>query len=94
MTPVERRREQRDVFTVTVEYSYADNADGRPLNQWAKGLTTNISSKGLGFYTYIPLAAGQSLNISGRLFRATVPATVRWCSKVSDHIYKIGLRFN
>lgn len=95
MTTLGRRREKRGVFTATIEYSYIGEVGGEYQDVSGKGLTTNLSRRGLGFYTYLPFCKGQALTVLGRnISKRPIPATVRWCFKISDHIFKVGLMFN
>lgn len=88
--PVERRKENRNLFTVTVKYAFYKSS---PLSYHTDlGLTTDMSQNGLGLYTNKPVEVGEGLKLySKRLADKPVTAEVRWCSKVSDALYRVGL---
>ncbi len=91
----ERRDGKRDLFTVTVEYSV--QTPEAVDEGCSKGvcLTTNMSKKGLGLIMDCHVDEGQSIAIYGdNLSGGPLTANVRWCSRVSDGIYRIGLRLN
>jgi|Deesub1362A_J573_1020465.scaffolds.fasta_scaffold00087_14 hypothetical protein len=89
----ERRREKRDLFTITVEYEPSFLEAGTPP-QRGIGLTTNISSRGLGLYTNSPLKIGESIKVfSTHLSDEPKIAEVKWCSQVSHAIFRAGLMF-
>lgn len=87
-----RRKEPRNLFTITVKYSLAGN---QSFNYHTDlGLTMDISDHGLGFYTNKSIDAGQAITLySKRLSENPVDAEVRWCSQVSEALYRVGLMF-
>ncbi len=90
-----KRKYQRKLFTTTVDYTYGFRSEGSLDIKTGKGVTTNLSDGGLGFYTYMPFCIGQGMDLHiWQMSRKAIPATVRWCSKVSDSIFKVGLMFN
>jgi hypothetical protein len=87
----DRRKEQRNLFTVTVKYSLA----GSPTADYHMdlGLTMDKSDHGLGFYTNKAIEAGRNVTLwSKRLSEAPVDAEVRWCYQVSEALFRAGLR--
>jgi hypothetical protein len=95
MTFVRKERaEKRNLFTVTVEYSVPAND---PDGDCSKGVgqTTNISKRGLGLILNCPVDEGQCMALYGsRLADGLMTGQVRWCSKLSDGIYRVGLSLN
>jgi hypothetical protein len=93
-THQEKRRDKRDLFTVTVEYSYPAAAEGENPRNSGAAITSNLSDHGLGFYTNHSLDQGQALTLFSRhLAKQPLPAEVRWCQQVSDNIFRVGLMF-
>jgi hypothetical protein len=94
VTVFEKRQDKREVFTVTVEYAYSTVSNGRFARKTGAAVTTNLSKGGLGLYTNQLFNTGQNLTINGRqISDDPMNAMVRWCSRVSESIYKIGLMF-
>jgi hypothetical protein len=88
------RSSKRSVYTVTLEYSYTVVKDGSLSCVSGAGVTSNISSGGLGFYADHMLKTGQDLKVfSKSMSENPVQAVVRWCQKISDDMFKIGLMF-
>ncbi len=93
---LENRTNERKFFTVTFDYTYKSVNDESGLECCnAKGVSSNISKGGLGFFTSMGLEAGQPITIyHDRIFDHPVSAEVRWCVKQSDSLFKIGVCFN
>jgi hypothetical protein len=95
MALIQRERaEKRDLFTVTVEYFLPSND---PDNDCSKGVgqTTNISDKGLCILLHCPVDEGQCMALYGsKLSSRLITGQVRWCSKLSEGIYRVGLSLN
>lgn len=88
------RASKRSVYTVTLSYSYTVVKDGSLNCVNGAGVTSNISSGGLGFYADSMLKAGQNLKVfSKSMSEDPIQAVVRWCKKISDDMFKIGLMF-
>ena len=91
----EKRTNKRSVYTVTLEYSYAMVKDDSLSCVTGAGVSSNISSGGLGFYTDRMLKTGQDLKVfSKSMAENPVKAVVRWCQKISDDMFKVGLMFD
>lgn len=91
----ERRGEKRDLFTITVEFALSE--EETPSNDRVKGygLTTNKSNGGIGLITNCPVDEGQRVVLFGnKLSDKLVAGNVRWCLKISEGIYRIGVRLN
>lgn len=91
----EKRNDTRRVFTVTMEYA-ASRVVGNHLRcNTGKGISSNISSGGLGIFTTEELEEGQMLTLySTRLEGGPMNGQVKWCNKHSESLYKVGVRFN
>lgn len=88
---VERRIEKREIFTVTVRYlaemQEEDCTDGF-------GVTTNVSSFGVSLFLDCPFRAGQEITVYGGKFsNKPRKSEVIWCTKISDGMFRLGLRF-
>jgi hypothetical protein len=89
------RASKRAVYTVTLEYSYSSVKDGSLNCVTGAGVTSNISSGGLGFYSDNMLRTGQKLKVfSKSMSENPIKGVVRWCNKISDDMFKIGLMFD
>lgn len=88
---VERRIDKRDIFTVTVRYLAEvleeDCTDGF-------GVTTNVSSSGVSLFLDCPFRAGQEITVYGGKFSSEPRKTeVIWCTKISEGMFRLGLKF-
>ncbi len=91
----ERRVARRDPFTVTVQYSTYSVGDGPADCTKGFAQTANISRGGLCIYTDAPFKKDQCMTLFGRkLSEDLLTATVKWCSKLSEGIYSIGLQLS
>jgi hypothetical protein len=89
-----RRQQKRELFTITVEYSFSSFSRDSLNCETGSGITTNISPGGLGFYTDRLIRAGQDLKVfSSHLSTEPINAVVRWCDRISDNMYKVGMMF-
>lgn len=94
MERVNRRTEKRSRFATAVNYAYAYTENDSLRCNTSVGITTNLSTRGLGFYTANPVKASQVVTLfNEQLFPEAVGAEARWCSQVSDSIFKVGLMF-
>ena len=95
MTFVRKERaEKRNLFIVTVEYSLTSND---PDGECYKGVgqTTNISRSGLGMIMNCQVDEGQCVALYGsKLASGLITGQVKWCSRVSDGMYRVGLSLN
>ncbi len=93
---LENRSDERKFFSVTFDYAFSSINDKSGLERCnAKGVSSNLSKRGLGFFTSMDLEAGQPITIfHERIFDHPVSAEVRWCAKQSDSLFKVGVCFN
>ncbi len=90
----EKRAEKRELFTVTLEYACTSVDDGRLSCFTSSGVSTNLSTSGMGFYTEGALKRGHDLTLySSKISLVPVNAKVRWCSKLSESLYRVGVSF-
>ncbi len=91
-----QRGEQRKVFTVTFDFTFSSLKNGDGLGcSTSKGVTSNISDRGLGFFTSQDFKRGHPINIYHKnISDSPVSAVVRWCKKHGNDLYKIGVCFN
>ncbi len=91
----ERRDGKRNLFTVTIEYALMTDGVSDESNRNGQGLTTNISNNGIGLILTAPVEEGQHIALFGeKLANNSLTGSVRWCTKISDGIYRTGLRLN
>ena len=91
-----QRAEERKIFTVTFDFTFSALIDGSRLKcSTSKGVSSNISAGGLGFFTSQDFREGQPIIIYHKNIADTpISAEVRWSKKHSDSLYKIGVCFN
>lgn len=90
----EKRNERREFLAVTVEYSLSFLENGALSCKTSEGITSNISKGGLSLYMNNPIGTGQDIKVfNNRIFEEPKIAFVRWCSKISDSIFKVGVKF-
>ncbi|MEJ2183426.1 MAG: PilZ domain-containing protein [Nitrospirota bacterium] len=88
----DERSEKRDPFSVSMQFVYTFR-NGEHRRARAEGLTTDISDGGLGLYTDRPLKRGQVVKVySSEMDEAPLRAEVRWCTKYSESLYRVGAR--
>lgn len=93
MDLTEKRIYPRRSLEIPVEYSMSILEFREMKKIHLKGMTTDISDKGLGLVTEYPLEPGHVLvvnNCSRTLFQKT--AIVRW-TKPIDASFRVGLEF-
>lgn len=91
-----QRTEERKIFTVTFDFTFSAVNDGDGLEcSSSKGVTSNISEGGLGFFTSEDLKEGHPIIIYHKNICDTpISAEIRWCKKHAEGLYKIGVCFN
>ena len=91
-----KRTVVREVFPVTMKYDLCESiSKGSISDMSCTGLSTNLSSGGLGFFTDHRIEKGQCLMVfSDKLSHNPVQGEVRWCFRHSDYLFKVGLAFN
>ncbi|MCK4910477.1 MAG: PilZ domain-containing protein [Thermodesulfovibrionales bacterium] len=96
MDQMNHRYEERKVFTVTFDFTFsAVGNDGGLECASSKGISSNISEGGLGFFTSQDFKEGQPIIIYNKnISDSPISAEIRWCKKHSDSLYKIGVCFN
>lgn len=91
----EKRREKRDVFTVTIEYAYSSVTEGKLTRKTGAAVTSNLSKGGMSIYTNQVFNTGQNVTVYSRqIDDDPLNTMVRWCNQISDSIYKVGLMFS
>lgn len=63
---------------------------------FVSGLITNMSSLGLCAYVQELLSNGSEVSVYSKNFSTKGPrvANVRWCNRLTDDLFKVGLYFN
>ena len=91
-----KRTEVREVFTVTMKYDLCESiTESNISNMSHTGLSTNLSAGGLGFFTDHRIEMGQCILVfSDKLSNDPVSGEVRWCSRHTDYLFKVGMAFH
>jgi len=85
------RKEFRELILGHVSCLYASDANEPAF----EGIIIDVSNAGLGMFTYRPVTEGIGLKIYGNgLWENSRHATVKWCEKIANDIYRAGLTFN
>ncbi len=84
-----KRQEQRYSLHSTIDYILIHGAAA----EVHKGVTRDISDKGLGLYLFDPLPEGQTIIIQSELPVGSRTAKICWIKKESENLYKSGLMF-
>lgn len=63
---------------------------------FVNGLVTNISSSGLCAYVQEIFDNGSVVSVYSKNFSSKGPrvASIRWCTRITDDLYRIGLYFS
>jgi len=85
----EKRGQKRRKVNLPVTYVYSDERDPH-LN---KGITFDLCNTGMSFYTNKPLKEGLALQIQSFIWDSPKPCVIKWRSKKSRSIYKVGVFF-
>ena len=96
MNSMDHRTDPRKLFTVTFDYTFSTINDGNGLECSSnKGISSNLSVGGMGFFTSQDFKEGQPIIIYNKnISDSPISAEIRWCTKHSDGLYKIGVCFN
>lgn len=89
--PENNRKEHRASVRDGVLYLH----DSGSKNSMAQnGLAYDISTSGACIYTQQQFAEGETINVFCSKFGdAPIKSTVRWCKKVDERLYKVGVSF-
>jgi len=87
----ERRKHPRNMFVRHIDYILPPG-QGMPDQEWARGVTVNMSSSGLCLYVFKPLSTGQELKITHGV-PGKYKATVQWIEQITVDTYRAGLHF-
>jgi hypothetical protein len=91
---MDRRSETRYEVRLKIEYlAEVENCERKNPGP-RETFTTDISYRGMGFYSDCPIEKGQTIEIFLRhVFKKPILAEVRWFSKLSDNLYKLGVQY-
>ncbi len=84
-----RRADIRYDFRNEISYSWNSEVSGMIF----KAITVDISSSGIGIYTFTPLPVGQQVTIREGLEGTNRQCTVAWCKELGDDVFRAGLFF-
>jgi hypothetical protein len=88
----QRRSEERSIFTAVFEFRRNPRAGSNPVERRFSGVIANRSESGLGFYSALPLDAGEEITIiCHRIQPALMRVQVRWCRKLAGDLFKTGV---
>ena len=91
----DKRTDRRDFYSVTIDYAYLRETYGRTEYDTCTAVTTNLSHNGAGIYTSVPLQVGTEIEItSAGISKCPCVAQVRWTSRLTSHLYRVGVQFN
>lgn len=90
----DRRTEKRDSCSVKVEYSIdSPECAHMDCGPWVN-VTSDISYSGMGLYSEHAIRKGQKLNIFLKhLSGDPLTARARWCTRLNDELYRIGIMY-
>jgi hypothetical protein len=89
----DRRTEKRHPCKVLIEYSFAPE-DCPSKGPW-ENYTTDLSFNGMGFQSKCPAKVGQKMMVLLKyVFEAPRIAEVRWCVKLDNNKYRIGVQYS
>lgn len=90
MPAEEKRRTERSPFESGLEYSLSilDSSELQGIR--AAGEASDLSEKGIGFFTDYPLQPGHILFVRMGEENTTYAAVVRWMEKSSSERYRVG----
>jgi c-di-GMP-binding flagellar brake protein YcgR len=91
-TNLQRRKEHRDNCSVNVEY-YLDSEDCERIDcgPW-NNVTSDISYSGMCLYSNREITKGHRLKIYLRhVSKDPLVAQVRWCNRLSDNLFRMGV---
>lgn len=90
--PEDNRKEPRNTIEDGVLYLHESGGISKAAQH---GLAFDISNSGACIYSQQSFAEGDYVKIFCSNFGDTpIKATVRWCKKMDDRLFKVGLSFN
>ncbi len=84
-----RRADIRYDFRNEISCARGSEAPGETF----KAITVDISSSGIGIYSFTHLPVGQKITIREGLEGAHRQCTVAWCKELGDDVFRAGLYF-
>jgi len=90
----ERRRDRRDLITVPLNFSYSyKDQEEKVKSLSTNGISLNVSSSGMCFYTHMLLDEGTDLSLlSKAIWEIPKKGVVRWCRKITEELYRVGIQ--
>jgi hypothetical protein len=85
----EKRGQTRKKVNLPVSYVFCDERNIAPHD----GTTFDLCNSGMSFYTNTPLKEGLNVQVHTYIWDSPKTSIVRWRSKKSRNIYKIGVSF-
>jgi hypothetical protein len=88
----ERRRYYRIRIDLPICFTFSDK-DKHEIKQ-KEGVSLDISDTGMCFYTDAPLQKGAPLQLSVKhVWESPIRSTVRWCTMITNNLYRVGVSF-
>jgi len=85
----ERRHHKRKNINLPVTYICSGESNVTPN----VGETFDLCDSGMSFYTNIPLKEGLDIQVQTLTWNCPRACTIKWRSKKSRNIYKVGVSF-
>ena len=85
----EKRGHKRKIIHFPISYVYSDEPKTAPH----RGTIFDLGNSGMSFYTNTPLKEGLSIQAHTHAWDAPKACIVKWRSKKSRNIYKVGVSF-
>ncbi len=89
VTYKEKRRQKRNNVNLPVTYVCSDESNVDPRD----GVAFDLCQSGMSFYTNAPLREGLDLRIKTLMWESPKKCIIKWRSKKSRNIYKVGVSF-
>jgi hypothetical protein len=92
----ERRRARRDLITVPLNFTYSyKDSEQKEKSATTNGISLNVSPRGMCFYTHLMLGEGTELTLSSKaIWDVPKKGIVRWCRKITEELYRVGLELD
>ncbi len=86
------RFEERIPKVVLIRYYETSEPNGKPLGLFHFALTSNVSRSGVAFRSLKPIVANRTLRlVNEALWGFPREGVVKWCTKTSPGVYKVGV---
>jgi len=87
MPDIERRSEPRRTYHMPFKFTLKGRED-----DVLRGAVNNISTSGIGMYSFQPLSEGQEIMVKSLLPGKHTAYTVRWSRQLAEDFFEVGLK--